>query len=287
MIPTRGTAAKYAKHILTIDFNDIDIFIEDTKKGYRKVYVLLMSRLFSNKYKINDVHPLGSRDIVIETCNKKQGKVVRPSLFIVDGDLWLLKGELNPLPKGVYRLPRYSIENILINEESILDFLEDEHDILLYDELKEKLNFDNWVARNQNHLINLFLHYAILQKRNIREIKTIKYKVSKLTKDNSEFVDEDLVKSRIEECKVAIINNIGQENYERDMADMKIKLTNDDCKLLCHVAGKDYLWPLLKKLFKTFMDKEVSTTNFAIRMAKTCPVDFLANCENFILNPKA
>ncbi|MCX8892242.1 DUF4435 domain-containing protein [Vibrio parahaemolyticus] len=284
-IPTRGEKAKFARAILTIDFNEIDIYIEDTKQGYKKLYVHLLSRLLDGSYAISDVHPIGPRSLVIQKCIDKTGKLNRPSLFIVDGDLFLLRGEEKALPAGVFRLPRYSIENILLDENSILDYLDDENEVDLYDEIKDKLKFKEWINKNRGPLVELFIHYSILQKNKIFTVKTISHKVSKLTIDDSEFVDQGLINNKILECKNAIVLKLGNDKYEEEIKDITQKITDSDCAFLTHIAGKDYIFPLMRKLFKTVLAKEIAPTNFFLRLAKRCPVDIISDCKNHIITP--
>ncbi len=285
-IPVRSEKAKFAKAVLTIDFNELDIYIEDTKQGYKKLYVHLLSRLLKDSYKINDVHPIGPRSLVIKKCREKQGKLTRPSLFIVDGDLFLLKGEEKPLPNGVFRLPRYSIENILFDENCILDYLDDENEIDLYHDIKNKLKFQDWIKANKDPLLELFVHYSILQKNKIFSVKTIKEKVSTFIKDDTEYIDKALVNIKILECKNAIIENLGHDKYIREIQLVKERITKSDCTFLTHISGKDYIFPLMKRLFKTVLTKEIATTNFFLRLAKKCPVDIISDCKNHIITPE-
>ncbi len=286
-IPQRGMSAKFAKHILTMDYNDIDVYIEDTKSGYQKIYINLLSRLFSGKYKINDVHPVGPRDDVIKLCESKKNKITRPSLFVIDGDLFLLKGEEKPLPTGVFRLPRYSIENILFDEASILSYLDEDHETKLIDEIEKELNFKEWIKVNKEPLINLFVHYALVQKYKIFSIKTIKHKVTHLTDGDSEYVSNYLVNQKIEECKNLIIQKIGEAKYNQELDLAKQNITKIDCEFMCHVSGKDYILPLMRRLFKRVTNKEIPTTNFALRLAKKCPTDIISDCSNHIIFPKS
>ncbi|HHY0421083.1 TPA: DUF4435 domain-containing protein [Vibrio parahaemolyticus] len=284
-IPRRGEKAKFARATLTIDFNEIDVYIEDTKRGYQKLYIQLLSRIFQDEYCISDVHPLGPRKRVIQNCIDKRDKLTRPSLYIVDGDLFLLKGEENELPQGVFRLPRYSIENILLDEDAILDYLDDENEVDLIEDIEKKLKFQNWVETNKEPLIRLFVHYSILQKNSIYGVKTIKHKVSTLTKDDSEFVDPELVELKIKECKDEIIKKIGEDLYNEQVLDVTRKVTTSDCELLTHVSGKDYIFPLIRRLFKNVLVKEFSTTNFVLRLAKRCDVEIISDCKESIIIP--
>ncbi|PMN24944.1 hypothetical protein BCT41_03705 [Vibrio splendidus] len=285
-IPTRKVAGNYARSNLLTPFNEIDIYIEDTKKGFSKLYINLFERYFSGTYKITDVHPLGPRKTVIKTCRSKSKlKITRPKLFVVDGDLFLLKGEDVPLPKGVYRLPRYSIENILIDESAIIDYINEEHQTKLKEQIITELSFGNWVSTNKPLLVDLFIHYAISQKLKVKGVKTISYKVNDLTSTDDSIVNEDLVKDRIAIFKEKIIEQNSSTIYNELLAKYKSKISSNDCPLLAHIAGKDYLLPLLKNKIKKVTSKDVPNINFNQRLALKCSTELLTGCEKNILPP--
>ena len=92
LIPERSIRAKVAKSVFYKEVNDIDIYIEDTTKGYKKLYKNLFSRVFQNKYRVSEVFPIGSRGKVIAQHKIKNS--IRPYLFIIDGDLFLTTGDI-------------------------------------------------------------------------------------------------------------------------------------------------------------------------------------------------
>ncbi|WP_305419828.1 DUF4435 domain-containing protein [Photobacterium leiognathi] len=140
MLPERRSSSKFAKSAFFEDYNEIDIYIEDTAEGYTKLFKHLFKRVFQNEYNIENVFPIGSRSNVIKKCEEQLLiKVERPSLFIVDGDLYQLKGEPKPIPKGTFVLPRYCIENILIDGNAIVDFIDEENIDKDKDELKKDI----------------------------------------------------------------------------------------------------------------------------------------------------
>ena len=285
-IPKRGQSAQYARSGLLSQYNDIDIYIEDTKKGFQKLYINLLSRHFGKSVKINDVNPLGPRDVVIKTCKNKvnEKKITRPSLFIIDGDLYLLKGESSPLPKGVFRLPRYSIENILLDEKAIIEYLNEEHTTKLSDEIGSELDFKNTFERNKDSLINLFIHYALAQTIKKITLKTIKFKIKNFLNNESKLCDA-LISSRTLEFKTQIINNSSQEHYDNKISEFRTRLTTNDCQLLCHISGKDYLFPLLMLNINNILTSPPSNINFVQRLALKCNIDILSDINSHVIYP--
>ena len=68
-IPERSVEANFAKSVFYTQYNDIDIYVEDTKQGYEKVFKILFSRLFEDKFRVDSIFPLGGRDKVINKLN--------------------------------------------------------------------------------------------------------------------------------------------------------------------------------------------------------------------------
>lgn len=134
-MPERKDNSKSARSVLLEDFNDLDIYIEDTAIESKKIYKELLKRVFQGKYKLEDIFPIGSCSNVITQWEKsKKNPDSRKKIFVIDGDFTLINNDLldridNKLHsdlKGLYVLPRYCIENFLIDEESLLDVAHDE-----------------------------------------------------------------------------------------------------------------------------------------------------------------
>ena len=115
----RTSAAKSAASIFYEEYNDIDIYIEDTAKGYRKIFKELLNKALDSKFEIDQVFPIGNREEVIAECEKNQLNSGRKRVYIVDGDLYLLNGNDRDDLKGLFVLPRYCIENYFFSLTSI------------------------------------------------------------------------------------------------------------------------------------------------------------------------
>jgi hypothetical protein len=261
-IPERSDAAKSAKSVFFEEYNDIDIYIEDTAVGYKKLFAEIFSRVFSNKYRVSEVFPLGSRNKVIDECRKCQGEFTRPSLYIVDGDLFLFhKSMCEELP-GLYILPFYCIENLLIDQNCLLKILNEEDCIKRCEQLALDFDFSTWAKENSRHLVRLFIEYAICF-RLCPEKQTVKFPVRNIVSSSSGIVDEVKVDNRISEISKYVIEKAGAEAYSELKAEIEERILINSDSLLKYVSGKDYLIPLLFTRFRSVVRKtKIQKLNF-------------------------
>jgi hypothetical protein len=102
----RSEAARFAASVFFEDFNDVDVYVEDTAEGFSKIYGILLGRLLADRLTISRVFPLGGRTSVIAAAQREYTSQ-RKSVFIIDGDLYLLCGEREALPLNVIKIDLY------------------------------------------------------------------------------------------------------------------------------------------------------------------------------------
>lgn len=280
--PVRSTSANSAKSVLYEDFNDIDIYIEDTAEGYEKIFHEIMSRVFKGKYLISKVFPLGDRGQVIATCKSHSSD--RPSLYIIDGDLYCLCGERTDtnIP-GLYTLPFYCIENLLINQEAIHETLNEECVHLLRDDAIAKFSYDLWVNNSCKLLLDLFIEYAISFSLNPTE-PTVSIKVSSYLNDNSGYVDEVKINTKIDELMTKTIAKVGLDNYrnQKDIILSRLKETLHDN--IAYISGKDYLLPLIFMRMRKISNSTFENIKLKMRLSTRCNIDAILNCHDYVLS---
>ncbi|WP_169312759.1 DUF4435 domain-containing protein [Owenweeksia hongkongensis] len=268
--------------MLLEDYNDVDVYVEDTGVGFKKIFVELLNKAFKNKYEIQHIFPLGSRDVVIEECRANQLSDGRKKVFIVDGDLYILRGEATEKLKGLFVLPRYSIENFLLDEKAITEVLYEEDPEITKEELTKKLDFKRWVSLNEELLVNLFTTYAVVHKLT-PETLTVGYKVNRLTKDGNGVVCPVKTQKRIDQLYTNTTGQIEKNIYTSEWEKISSRISSEDNKLLKYVSGKDYLIPLIKSRCKSFMKLSASNTNLFIRLAIKSDVKDLDTVINYVI----
>jgi hypothetical protein len=278
----RGLAARKAKSVFFEERNSIDIYIEDTAIGYKKIYKCILNRILGDRFLINDVFPLGGKSAVLHSWENDRNKRNRPQLHIVDGDIELLGGERR-CDSGLYTLPYYCIENIFLCEQSLLDILVEEDPEKERDELSSAFNFTEWNHLNIEPLIKLFVTYYLVKKY-VPTIPSIHYQVSRLATDNSGVVDTIKVNNRISELETEIIKIIGQDalNVEKESI---YGIIDGNYDIKRYISGKDYLLPLIVTRMKSIVNTKVSNITLKHRISQRCNLEDLSDIESFIFYP--
>lgn len=277
----RSVLSKSAVSLFHEEFNDIDIYIEDTATGYRKIFKEIINRALSSQYSIEQVFPIGTRSEVINECKKHQLSTGRRKIFIVDGDFHILNGREETV-NGLYVLPRYCIENYFLSEDAIAHVAYEEDSELEIDSIISNLNFSSWIDNNEELLVELFVMYAICHS-HLPQEQTTKFKVTKLCSSNSGVVCKDKTRSRIEELKEKLQNHLGEEQLKSEINRITSEINKKDKKLLRYISGKDYLLPLMISRLQSFMHFPVITINIKIRLAMKTDVEELKDMVDYII----
>ena len=122
----RGLLARKAKALFYHKFNDVDIYVEDTGLGAKKLYEIVFGRVFEGRYRVAEIFPLGGRQAVIDKCKGDSLDSERPRVYVIDGDLELMIGVKARKDKRLVVLSRYCIENYLVDELAALSILDEE-----------------------------------------------------------------------------------------------------------------------------------------------------------------
>ena len=146
-IPSKSPSFLKGVSILFGSFNDVDFYVED--EGKENFYYLIFRKLFP-EMKITKIFPLGGKQYVIQEAAKHTGNLKK--VFIADKDFDDLLGKIVVLPNLFY-LQRYSIENYLPSEETIIEYVIGESPAMRRDQVKETLSFNSRL-----HAASLLFH---------------------------------------------------------------------------------------------------------------------------------
>lgn len=271
MILDRSTKGKHAKAVFFHDFNDIDIYIEDTALGSKKLYREIFSRIFDGKYRVDTVFPLGCKQTVVQQCTEDQENGGRARIYITDGDLELL---IDNNPQGLkrfYVLKRYCIENYLIDESSIISILHEEDLEKSLEDIEHELDFQQWVKENEEELFNLFVTYAIA-KCVLPELPTITFPVNKLVSSPKGVIDVDKIANRKKAIKDELLNHNSDEELIKQKEAIINKVEACAGKKLNFVSGKHYLLPLILMRMKAITKFRAENRVIKQRLAMKCDI---------------
>lgn len=265
----------YIKSTKSIFFrykNDIDIYVEDNND--EEFYKVLLNRVLeTTNLKVDKLISLGNRKNVIDTCLTDQTDRKRKRLYIIDGDLNLILGDI-PEINYLYVHKCYCIENYLIDEKAILEILHDNCANQAIDKIQKTLTFNNWLKGISTPLIDLFLHFALAHKFKLR-MPTVKGGISnyQCQKNGLVIVDNDKINTKISEIKEELLKQISEEEYNDLIYNLRQKYSYNVDNLLIMVSGKHFLLPLVQERIKKVDRTNISRETIRLRLAKLCNID--------------
>lgn len=270
----RTEAAKYAMAVFHENYNDFDIYIEDTAPGYQKIFASLLNRAMGSNVTIERVFPLGSRNTVIETAARElMGEVARrPAVYLVDGDLYLLAGEIQDLPNNVVVLPRYCVENFLIEENALALIMDDEVPADTIEKLRNQFDYHGWLSRAETPLRELFIVFAISHKLK-SGIQTVCRGYASICADETGEIDQDKVWAICSEITEQLTAQFGENNVSQARGEVESAINRSKCFVSTYVSAKDYSLPLLLTRLRSVTKTKAPNVNLKMRFSRICSTD--------------
>lgn len=272
----RGSRGKYGASVFFEAYNDFDVYIEDTAEGYAKIFASILSRAMSSNVTLERVFPLGARGEVLSAARENlRAPKTRGAVYIVDGDLYLLSGEFEDVPTNTVVLPRYCIENFLLEEVSLINVMNEEcHDLSIAD-LKRMFDYEGWLDRSRPALKRLFEAFAISHYMK-SGIPTVARGYKSICADAHGEINSSKVDTIINEIRTTLIADFGAEAFARAQQLIGSKIESDYCFVSKYVSGKDYTLPLLVTRLKSITSSKASNINLKIRMSLRCDIRCLS-----------
>jgi hypothetical protein len=254
--------------IFYADMNSIDIYVEDTDQGANKFYKLLFSRVFNKTHIIKKVFTLGGKKNVLKKHEDLKSDKSQKRLFVIDGDIDLFHNKNLTLNNQLLTLDKYCIENYLVDEEAIIDFVDDESSILDKTEIKELLNLKEWIDHNEPLLFELFKAFAICNKFSL-PTATVSEGLKNLKKDGRGNICKEKIATKILEIKK--ICNENKISYEDE-----IEKYSNIIPSLDFVSAKDFLLPLIRIRISSFESVKINNSILKQKLARRCNLSALS-----------
>ena len=249
--------------------NTIDIYTEDCDKD-KEFYVKLLKRLLADSdIIINDIHPLGCRRTVIESCRNDTDNR-RRRLYIVDGDIYLQFQEKEQLPH-LYVLDAYCIENYMICDDAICNVAYIFHGRDSFEKVKEILDVPHTLDDIAKPLIDLFFYYSI-QMECIGQINLMS--VDCYMNKSTCTIDTGLIDYKIGEIRNGLVRRgITERTIDKLLDERRAKYPYNTETLLTIVSGKDFIIPF----FRYHINK---CLNCSVRLPKEAwKFNFVDRCD--------
>lgn len=261
--------------------NTIDIYTED-KDEDKAFYELLLKRLLDGTtIKINDIHPLGNKENVINAC-KNDTDNRRHRIYIVDGDIYLQYKTFDEI-EHLFRLDSYCIENYVLCENSVCQAAyELNGGRNSIEEIKKKIDFDN-VLIDSLSLVELFFWYSI-------QCELFGYfrvcHVDSFLDSSKTKIDVTKIEQHIATIKQRLLiqNDINQDLIDQAYNNRTLSFEKSKETLLKIVSGKNFLVPLFCKIIYHKVAKiDIPKESWKYNFSKSCDLKRLENLKQAII----
>ncbi|WP_116886310.1 DUF4435 domain-containing protein [Pseudomonas syringae] len=268
----RSKAAKFATSVFYEGYNDFDIYTEDTAPGYPKIIAAMFSRAMASTILLDKVFPLGQRNDVISAAKKRLlSGISRPAVYIVDGDLYLLAGEREALPNNVVVLPRYCIENFMLDELAMVEVLDEEHCSLPSEELKRQFDYAGWIERSTRPLASLFRAFAAAHYLR-SSVSTVARGYGTVCSGASGDVDDAKCAAIEAQVLTELVSYHGELVVRQALEFVDSNVCSDKCFITTYVSAKDFTLPLVILKMKSVAPIKVLHISLKMRIARKCDV---------------
>lgn len=272
----RSKAAKFASSVFYESFNDFDLYIEDTAPGYGKIFAAMFSRAMSSRIALDKVFPLGARvDVIAAAKARQEAGGDRPAVYIVDGDLYMLAGEREALPGNVVVLPRYCIENFLLDEAAFVEIMDEEHCDLALEDLRGRFDFDGWFDRSTESLASLFRVFAAAHFLH-SGVQTVSRGYGVICDGQTGEIDQERLNRVQREVLESLILYHGKAEVDRALAYVDSRVDPSKCFVRTYVSAKDFTLPLIVLKMKSVVPAKMPHISLKMRMSKKCSVEPLS-----------
>lgn len=281
-IPSKNTNYRLAEDIFFSQFNEISFYIED--EDQENFFFCILKKLFPD-IKIDKIFPLNGKDNVLIESNNNIGD--KKKIFIVDKDFDDILNKINA-NENLFYLDRYSIENHLIEENSIIEYIIGEKPKLKRDIIIQQFDLGTSI-NNINNKLNELIHLHIVVQNKCPRLKNISLNHERFFDfNNGTFT---LKQPQLEAYKLDIQNELNAIDKRLTINSQfkKIKkIININSNQLCliHVPGK-YLIKMIKQVIESLFGLvSRNVESFCYRIAENCSFNSLnglkLQVENYI-----
>lgn len=180
--------------------------------------------------------------------------------------------EREELPGNIVVLPRYCIENFLVDEEALLKIMDEEDYKRDASDLRKELDFDAWVGRTRESLREMFKLFAVAHKTG-SGIPTVGRTYKSVYAGANGDVDLTKVNNVCKEIKKDLEDRFGVGKIAEEMDAIERLIDKDSCFLWKYVSAKDYSLPLLLIRMKSIVSTKSPNINLKVRLSACCSVD--------------
>jgi|ERR1041384_4304268 hypothetical protein len=256
-------------------YNDIDIYVEDTKS--RNMYEVLIERILDGKANVKRIFQLGGKTEVLRACTLDQTDRTRRRLYIIDGDYDLINAIEPPDLRYLYRLNVYASENLLLAEEAVSEVAYESLTNQTREQIIPLIDYRNFINQLVEQLLPLFVVHAIVHRIAAEQnlpihIETTNFSVFKLCVHVGKVpsLSASKVADRIEEIIHELSANYAQPraDIDRMVTETIHRLETSAHEFIHYISAKTHILPLLILHLKSKVRYSGSIEQLKVRLAR-------------------
>ena len=262
-------------------YNDVTIIVEDTKSEI--FYTKLFQCLLGDELRVGHVVGVGGKEEVIKRFDRlKDDILVTPEFYLVDGDFDELIDRPSPTHPLFYRLPRYDIENFLIDPEAICAVAEEQgpqHSAKYY---SQRIDFNKWQNQLIGSICQLIACFALLHRlgmppaggrSNIERFVSGRKDIPDIAKMNA-FIDSSRTSQSV----------LTEDEFDRHLVVILDRMGNGSPQCFRWMSGKNILLPLVIRMLKRETPGNITLDSLRFRLISHCQLAGLYELKGRILD---
>ncbi|NIK40837.1 hypothetical protein FHY12_003162 [Xanthomonas arboricola] len=279
----RSLSGKFAKHKFFTKYNDIDVFIEDTAIGSKKIFTEILRRLIDGGISINCVFPIGPKAAVVKKCQYDQGFRDRKAIYIIDGDYDVALSRPAPTLKRIYRLKRYCIENYLLDDSAIASVINDSELDKDFQSIVNDLDMISWRRNVTPHLNEVARALVAASIKTCDRLPTVKIDLREIQAEVHDKIDPIKAKEFVQKYRTEIDKKHGQNTFLQTVQKFDSLNGGTGIDFNLHASGKSLILPLLRKRIERKLNFDLTDFPlFKARLASRCDISELKDLVEMI-----
>ena len=275
----RGKEGRQLESVFYEYRNSINIYTEDCDKD-KKFYVTLFKRLLSDTdIVINDIHPLGSCNEVVEAC--QNDKRSNPKLYIIDGDIFNMTSPRDTI-NHLFVLDSYCIENYVIDSDAYYKIYNSLDHVHTEDTIRELVDYNQMMSYAIVPFMDLFRHFSLSKD----FLKRFELKTATCIMNEKGIIDINKVEIEKNTVKNEIIKEgIDEKTFLSKLKEKEKMYPDNYTNLMKYVSGKSYLIPYIRDYTKERLSLNLglSKDGWKHLYAQHCQLDRLYPLKSAII----
>lgn len=245
-------------------------------------YTKLFQHLFGNRIDIRRVTGVGGKHQVLERFDQLRNNPKNTKEFyLVDGDFDELIGVSIPSHFRLYRLPRYDIENFLVEPKAVAAVAQEQHPKLGTDHYLKKLDFQRWQDSLAKRICRLIACHALLQTLKCSP-RGAGSSILRFTSGNDNLPNEDEISRYINDhCNGQ--SELTTDEFDRELQDLVGRMGTSSAQILRWASGKKVILPLIICFLKSETSQNISLDSLRFRLVGFCRLDGLSELRDIVL----